>query len=194
MSGKPQYDEPAVIDAAIEVFWRHGYAAASVSELTNATGLSRSSLYQRFGDKDGIFLEALSRYTDRVLQRMEGVRADTARARVEAILRGFLPREGKSKYTPGCLLARSCVEMANLSAAGQQAVNIGVRHQKAIIERILLAAAEHAELAKDADLEGLAWFYVGMVQAVLNLPQAGAKRSELERMIDIAMSAWPTEG
>ncbi|HVQ73389.1 MAG TPA: helix-turn-helix domain-containing protein [Bradyrhizobium sp.] len=51
MSGKPQFDEVAVIAAAIEVFWRSGYAAAAVSDLTEATGLSRSSLYQRFHDK-----------------------------------------------------------------------------------------------------------------------------------------------
>ncbi len=43
MSGKPQFDEVAVIAAAIEVFWRSGYAAAAVSDLTEATGLSRSS-------------------------------------------------------------------------------------------------------------------------------------------------------
>src|ERR1700691_5288276 len=53
MSGKPQFDETAVIAAATEVFRRHGYAAAAVSDLTEATGLSRSSLYQRFHDKDG---------------------------------------------------------------------------------------------------------------------------------------------
>ncbi|MGN4072772.1 TetR/AcrR family transcriptional regulator, partial [Burkholderia gladioli] len=66
MSGKPQYDEAVVIDAAIQVFWRHGYAAASISDLTEATGLSRSSLYQRFRDKDGLFQVALATYTERV--------------------------------------------------------------------------------------------------------------------------------
>ena len=60
MSGKPQFDEAAVIDAALIVFWRQGYAAASISDLTEATGLSRSSIYQRFGDKDGLFREALA--------------------------------------------------------------------------------------------------------------------------------------
>ena len=55
MSGKPQFDEASVIAVAIGVFRRHGYAAAAISDLTEATGLSRSSLYQRFHDKDGLF-------------------------------------------------------------------------------------------------------------------------------------------
>jgi AcrR family transcriptional regulator len=70
MSGKPQFDEASVIAAAIGVFRRHGYAAAAISDLTEATGLSRSSLYQRFHDKDGLFREALAAYTQRVLRRM----------------------------------------------------------------------------------------------------------------------------
>ncbi|MGA9027101.1 MAG: TetR/AcrR family transcriptional regulator [Steroidobacteraceae bacterium] len=192
MSGKPQYDEAAVIDAAIGVFWRLGFAATSISELTDATGISRSSLYQRFGDKDGLFREALTRYTERVLRRMDGVRADTARARVEALLREFVTRDGKSKRPPGCLLARSCSEMANLSEAGQLAAKVGLKQQKAILDCILRDASERSELARGADVEGLAWYYVGIIQAVLNLPQAGASRLELERMIDIAMLAWPT--
>ena len=192
MSGKPQYDEAAVIDAAIGVFWRLGFAATSISELTDATGISRSSLYQRFGDKDGLFREALTRYTERVLRRMDGVRADTARARVEALLREFVTRDGKSKRPPGCLLARSCSEMANLSEAGQLAAKVGLKQQKSILDCILRDASERSELARGADVEGLAWYYVGIIQAVLNLPQAGASRLELERMIDIAMLAWPT--
>ena len=83
MSGKPQFDEAAVIAAAMGVFWRHGYAAASISDLTEATGLSRSSLYQRFRDKDGLFQEALAAYTERVVRRMNAAKADTARGRLE---------------------------------------------------------------------------------------------------------------
>ncbi|MCY0854211.1 TetR/AcrR family transcriptional regulator [Cupriavidus sp. D39] len=91
MSGKPQYDEGAVIDAALDAFWRHGYAATSINMLTEATGLSRSSLYQRFKDKDGLFQMALAAYTDRVLRRMKSYEGGSARARLEALLRGLLP-------------------------------------------------------------------------------------------------------
>ena len=65
------------------------------------------------------------------------------------------------------------------------------RGPKAILDSILRDAAENSGLARGADLEGLAWYYVGIIQAVLNLPQAGASRSELERMIDTAMFARP---
>ena len=191
MSGKPKFDEGAVIAAAVDVFWRHGYAAASINDLTDATGLSRSSLYQRFGDKDGLFREALAAYTERVLRRMSEAQAATARGRLEALMRGFL-RDGSAPPRPaGCLIARSCAEMVELSTRGQAATLAAVDRQRDIVSEHLREGVANGELARDADVDALAWYYLGVLQAVLNLPQAGADFAVLERTIDVAMSAWP---
>ncbi len=193
MTGKPQFDEAAVVAAALEVFWRHGYAAASIQQLTEATGLSRSSLYQRFQDKDGLFREALAAYTARVLQRAGAAAvASTARGRLEALLREFLPKEGRARRPPGCLLARSCAEMADLLPAGRALVLDGLGRQRAILVALLREAIANGELAPDADVDALSWHFLGVSQALLNLPQAGAKPDELRRMVDVAMAAWPS--
>jgi len=47
------------------------------------------------------------------------------------------------------------------------------------------------ELAADTDIDAMAWYYLGVLQAVLNFPQAGADPIMLDRMIDAAMSVWP---
>jgi hypothetical protein len=59
------------------------------------------------------------------------------------------------------------------------------------VEQILRDAAASGELAADADIDGLAWHYLGVLQAILNLPQAGAAPAMVQRMIAIAMTAWP---
>jgi AcrR family transcriptional regulator len=189
MSGKPQFDEASVIAAAIGVFRRHGYAAAAISDLTEATGLSRSSLYQRFQDKDGLFREALAAYTQRVLRRMNSAKADTARGRLEALLRAFLP-DGSSR-TAGCLIARSCADLQELSAESKAATLAGAAHQREMLAGVLRKGVAAGELAADADIDAMAWHYLGVLQAVLNFAQAGADRNMLDRMIEIAMSAWP---
>lgn len=191
MSGKPQFDERAVIAAAAGVFWRHGYAAASLSELTAATGLSRSSIYQRFGDKDGLFLEALQAHTERSLCRMNAAQADTPRRRLEAILRAFLPDPARPERPPGCLIARSCNEAAELSAAGGAAAVVAAGKQREVIAEILHDGIAAGELARDADVDALSWYFFGVLHAVLNFPNAGADQSILDRMIDVAMTVWP---
>jgi AcrR family transcriptional regulator len=188
MSGKPQFDEVAVIAAAVEVFWRKGYADAAISDLTEATGLSRSSLYQRFHDKDGLFQEALVAYTERVLRRMNSAKADTARGRLKALLRAFLP----DRFRPaGCLIGRSCAESSALSKEGQAATLAAAARQREILAGLLREGVAAGELAEDTDIDAMAWYYLGVLQAVLNFPQAGADPSMLDRIIDVAMSAWP---
>ncbi|QGU89668.1 TetR family transcriptional regulator [Erwinia sorbitola] len=193
MSGKPQYDESAVLNAAIGVFWGHGYANASISELTEATGLSRSSLYQRFGDKDGLFNECLRLYTDRVLRRMNSIQSDSAKVRVEALLREFLPGSAGTDQRKGCLLSRSLTEQADLTAAGKMTMSEGIRQQRQIVLNILLEGQQTGEISRDVDAELLAWYYFGILQSVVNLPSAGASRQTLSQLIDISMSAWPKD-
>jgi TetR/AcrR family transcriptional regulator, copper-responsive repressor len=188
MSGRPQFDEVAVIAAAIEVFWRNGYAAAAISDLTEAMGLSRSSLYQRFHDKDGIFQEALQAYTQRVLRRMNSAKADTARGRLQALLRAFLPDRSRP---PGCLIGRSCAEIAALSKEGQAATLAAAARQREVLAGVLREGVAAGELAADTDIDAMCWYYLGVLQAILNFPQTGAHPSMLDRMIDVAMSVWP---
>jgi len=192
MSGKPQFDDNAVISSAMEIFWRHGYAASSIDQLTTAMGLSRSSMYKRFRDKDGLFQEVLSTYAQRVLKRMNAVQAGTKRQQLEALFLEFLPRDSKTARPPGCMLARSCMEMADLPPASQAVAREGVLGQRAILSRILRDAVAKGELASTSDIAGLSWHFLGALQAMVNLPQAGAASGELRKIIEFAMLAWPS--
>jgi AcrR family transcriptional regulator len=191
MSGKPQFDDDAVINSAMDVFWRHGYSASSIDQLTTAMGLSRSSMYKRFRDKDGLFREVLSTYAERLLRRMSAVRGDTKRQQLEALLHEFLPRKANAARPAGCMLARSCVEMADLPAAGQSAAQQGLARQREILGEILREAVANGELVAATDIDGLAWHYLGVLQAIKNLPQAGATTGELRQVVELAMLAWP---
>ncbi len=193
MVGKPRYDEQAVMQAATALFRRHGYAGTSIGDLTEATGLSRSSLYQRFRDKDGLFVEALSSYTARVLERMNEVRGQTQRDRLEALLREFAPRD-ETRPPAACLLARCCADMDHLPQAAKRAALHGLMRQHQLIEGILHRALSDGELTAGTDIDSLAWHYLGVLQAVLTLPQAGATPRAVRNMIQIAMSAWPAAG
>jgi AcrR family transcriptional regulator len=192
MSGKPQFDDSSVIKAAMEIFWRHGYAASSIDQLTTAMGLSRSSVYKRFRDKDGLFQEVLSTYAQRVLTRMNGVRGVTKRQQLEALLHEFLPTDGKSTRPAGCLLARSCTEMVDLPPASQAVAREGLMSQRAVLSKILQEAVASGELAPGSDIEGLSWHFLGALHATMNLPQAGATSGELRRVVELAMLAWPS--
>ena len=68
MGRMPTFDRGAVVDAARDVFWQRGYAEAGIPELEEATGLTRSSLYNAFGSKRGLFDAVLGAYLDDIVR------------------------------------------------------------------------------------------------------------------------------
>lgn len=63
MARPREFDETLAIDAAATVFRRRGYAATSIEDIVQATGVHRGSLYATFGSKRGLFLRVLERAT-----------------------------------------------------------------------------------------------------------------------------------
>jgi TetR/AcrR family transcriptional repressor of nem operon len=71
LQGRPrEFDEEKVLAAAAQAFWEHGYHATSIEHLCSATGLLRGSLYGAYGDKKGIFMAALVRYSEGRIERL----------------------------------------------------------------------------------------------------------------------------
>ena len=89
--GRPRsFDTETALQRATEVFWRHGFQAASMAELTAATGLSKPSLYAAFGDKASLYLQCLQRYGAQQVELQNQLLAaePDARRAVDAALRG----------------------------------------------------------------------------------------------------------
>ncbi|WP_419706652.1 TetR/AcrR family transcriptional regulator [Promicromonospora sp. NFX87] len=103
------FDRDVVVRAARTLFWRAGFEGASVPALEEATGLSRSSIYNTFGSKRGLFDAAVQSYLDEVIRpRLRPLKADDVAP--EAVLtyldglREAFTRADSMSATSGCLL------------------------------------------------------------------------------------------
>ncbi|NUR84214.1 MAG: helix-turn-helix transcriptional regulator, partial [Nonomuraea sp.] len=65
MARTREFDTDAAVERAMDVFWSRGYAATSIQDLVEATGVGRGSLYAAFGSKEGLYEAALLRYAAR---------------------------------------------------------------------------------------------------------------------------------
>lgn len=109
MSRPPSFERDQVARAARTVFWQRGYEAASIPELEEATGLGRSSIYNAFGSKKGLFDAAVESYLDevirpRLLPLREEVVAPGALATYLEGLDQILARADSMPRANGCLL------------------------------------------------------------------------------------------
>ena len=112
MPGRPRKAEPEVaLKAAMHAFWAKGYEATSMSDLTQATGLHKASLYQTFGDKRGLFISALRLHLDNMaaIQRHYIGRETNPYKALKKAMSKSLAHCGENR---GCLAVNSLIEIA----------------------------------------------------------------------------------
>lgn len=112
MGRTQNFDRDTVVRAARSLFWSSGYESASIPELEQVTGLSRSSIYHAFGSKRGLFGAAVQSYLDEVIRpRLRPLQAEIVAP--DAIityltgLRGAFEALDSMPATHGCLLLNS---------------------------------------------------------------------------------------
>jgi AcrR family transcriptional regulator len=191
--GRPrEFDIDEALHAALKVFWQRGYEGASISELTEAMGVGRPSLYAAFGNKEALFRRVLDLY-DR--EQMSLV----ARALDEPTARGVAERHLAescnaltAQDTPsGCLAINSvlaCGETAQLIR--EEILGRRASYEERLIAR-LEAAKRSGDLPEDADARGLAQYLATITLGMAVRAEGGATREELRRIADAALKAWP---
>jgi len=114
VQGRPRgFDSDQVLDAAMAVFWKKGYAGTGLSELETATKLGRQSLYGAFGDKRALFASVVDRYFDVVLRPFIIDVLDapgSGRANVERVIRDWEVAASAPDFN-GCLVGNSSSEV-----------------------------------------------------------------------------------
>jgi TetR/AcrR family transcriptional regulator, transcriptional repressor for nem operon len=118
--GRPkEFDRGEVLAKAIDVFWANGYEATSLDDLTRAMGIGRGSLYNEFGDKHGLFVQALDRYRFERFAQLESVleAAPSARAGIAAVFQRTMDWLWADGPRRGCLMVNSAAELAASDAA-----------------------------------------------------------------------------
>jgi len=170
------YDRDDLLRCATQLFWERGFAGTSVDDVVQATGVSRSSLYNAFPDKGALFLAALEHYLETAtrskLERL--ARGDKA----APAIRGFLmdiagERPTANAPAHGCLLTNTAVEIG----AGQERVAECVRQAFARLEQALAARLEEArqqgDLSAGIDPQHFARQLVALVQGLRVMTRLG---------------------
>ena len=191
--GRPrEFDVDEALTAALRVFWRRGYEGASMAELTAEMGIAKPSLYAAFGNKEELFKKALDLYErEKMAYMAEALKEPTSRAMAAKLLMGALEMQTSSCDPKGCLGVISAV------ACGPEATSIRecVIERQESVRRIVIARLEdykkEGDLPSDIDTEALARYMTAVLQGLSVQAGAGASKTELKSLVDMAMRTWP---
>ena len=178
---------------ALRVFWVKGYEGTSLNDLTEAMGITRPSLYAAFGNKESLFRKALDLYErEKMAYIGQGLAEPTARKVAETMLRGALENVAGEDEPHGCM--RVIASVACGPAA--QSLHDEIVQRTEVFKQMMVDRFERAkkegDLPAHIDALGLTGVLVAWLQGISIQSNQGINRKDLERLIDTALSLWPS--
>jgi AcrR family transcriptional regulator len=190
--GRPrEFDIDKAIERAMILFWRKGYEGTSLTDLTRSLGITRPSLYAAFGDKQGLFRKVLNRYVEGPSRYVtDALNAPTAREVAEQLFRGAIELNTNPRH-PGCLMVRDAQACgaATETVKGELAARL-LDGEHAIADRFRQAKKD-GDLPADCNPADLARYVRSIVYGMAVQAAAGATRSELRNVAELALRTWP---
>jgi len=139
MVGRPrEFDRDKALDTAVRLFWAQGYDATGTAQLADEMGIGRQSMYCAFGDKQDLYLEALSRYTDRQFQRIIDILdgPGTGLERIGKVLDVWIEM-AEDPHPMGCLLANTAIELGTRNPAVARALATKLERRRRTFLKVL---------------------------------------------------------
>jgi len=189
MARPREFDEDTVLNATVQCFWRFGYEATSVKDLTEKTGLTAASLYNAYGDKRGLFRAALDHYVnDSIGNRIRRCEALPPLQAISEFFDEILQRSLNDREHKGCMLVNSALEMAPHDAEFQQIIAGVLARIESFFLGCVSAGQADGTVTQSLPADTLARHLLGVLMGVRVLARVRPEKTLLEGVIAPALA------
>ncbi|RYG25677.1 TetR/AcrR family transcriptional regulator [bacterium] len=185
--GRPRaFDPDAALETAMRLFWQKGYEGTSLTDLTEAIGINRPSLYAAFGNKEELFRRAREHYAAKM---GTGCCEDKSlRQTVEDYLYGVAEGAANPEHA-GCLLVVSCLAGSDESGSVQRELCEARNALQDVWRQRFERAKAEGELPQEADAAALAGYLMTVSNGMSVQARSGATAENLRRIAEIALKS-----
>jgi len=184
-----EFDREQALVAAMQLFWRQGYTATSMSQLLETMEIGRSSFYAAFTDKRSLFIEALDLFTARTLKLLQESRQQCGP--LPAIREFFshtLFDVPARRARRGCLMVNTILELADVDDELSRRARDNLGQIEKEFESCLVQAAASGELASTQDPAQLAQYLMMVNQGLRVASRKHTPKPAMSAMLDTALS------
>ena len=194
MARPREFDEAAVLDAAMDCFWRNGYEATSVRDLAARMSITGASLYNAFGDKHALFRQVVRRYAERsTRERISRLESTLPPKEAVRAFLGEIVERSAGGDRRGCLLVNTALEAAPHDPELRQEVAARLAEIEAFFRRAVTAAQRDGSVPPDRVPEDLGRLLLGVTLGLRVLARSTPERELLEGVARpaLALLDWP---
>jgi len=189
--GRPrQFNADKAITQATQQFWRGGYTATSLQDLLDCMSLSKSSLYQSFGNKETLFISCIDNYQAIFNKELsELLKSSSSGLKfIEQLLESVI-QEVNNSERKGCLLVNTANELGAKNPIITVAIERGFNAVRITIKKALEKAILEGDLPQNADLDDLSAYLVVGISGLRTMVKAGAEYKNLHRVTQILLNS-----
>ncbi|WP_214627064.1 TetR/AcrR family transcriptional regulator [Paenibacillus agaridevorans] len=187
MARSKEFEESAVLDKAMRLFWQQGYEKTSMTDLVEHMGIHRRSLYDTFGDKHQLFLKAMDRFDNKISASLEG-EVKRSKTAVEALQFIFeLMIEGEEDSPPGCLMVNSAVELAARDADVDTKSTEAFATAEQLLKDIIAWGQRDGQFTTDYEAGELAEYLHNAWVGLRVMARTSVSREKLHRIAQVSI-------
>lgn len=185
------FDEQQVVQRALEVFWHKGYHAASMNDLLDATALSKSSLYDSFGSKQALVIEALRCYAVALMSGPLAALAepDAGRAAIERTLKTVAARALTPDGQRGCFVNSCMTEVAPHDPEVLAAARAVVQQLEAALAAAVRRGQQDGSITRSEPARALARHLVNTLSGINLAAKSKPAKAVLDDIVRVALRA-----
>lgn len=180
-----EFDENEVLDRAVALFWTKGYNGTSAQDIVETLGISRSSLYDTFGDKRTLFLKALQRYRTKMsgamIQMIE--QSTNAAQTIKQIFQNLVNESLDSNVPKGCFMINSTVELAPHDQEIADIIHGNAQDVEDALCAIIKKGQEAGQFTSKANPRSLARFFYNNISGLRVAARSGADKKLMADII-----------
>ncbi len=191
MGRSKDFNEDEVLNKAVNLFWNKGYNATSMQDIVDSLGISRSSLYDTYGDKHALFIKALESYRCSVFSKICEI--ESAKTPARQMIKAFLDQiPQKLTLTcdkpKGCFYTNAAIETAPEDSAVNSIVDdINKRTEDFFYDAIV--AGQHVnEIAKNKKPRAIARFLMNTLKGMNVSAKLETDSNVFDDIISVALS------
>jgi AcrR family transcriptional regulator len=193
--GRPRaFDIDTALDKAVSVFWKHGFQGASLSDLTEAMGLSKPSIYAAYGDKKSLYLKALERYIGILGDHVKLLTDEPdGRIAVEIFLNSLTDMLTNPNLPGGCFIVTGTTDLGGSTIPDDvaDALRFALQISENILNERLLQAQRDGQIPQSINPKDLAGLFSTLISGLAIQAKSGTSAEQLKRNIAMAMNIWP---
>jgi len=181
MARTKEFNEDQALDKAIEIFWHKGYNGTSAQDLVTHLGLSRSSLYDTFGDKQKLFAQSLLRYQkqsqDQVIKLLD--ESENVKETLHDIFKQAIIESLEDRITKGCFMVNSSVELAMHDEEIAKIVKNNSQTMEEVFTKAVQKGQAAGHISKGTDARVLARFIFNNYSGIRVLARTGERDKQV---------------